>query len=121
MFHAEPHAGQVGRNNPVPVLLAALGGLLDIPLDTGVVQGAVQTAIGAHGLLDQGGHLRRLGDIGTNEPRRSAGRLDHTDRLLSAVLIHVGNNNPGAFSGKNHRRGAPNARAATSHQRYSCV
>ena len=72
---AEEHALDVDADHLVEHRLVVLGGRRDLALDAGVVEEAVDAAVGVERRLHVGLHVGRLGDIGDvrSAPRRPAG------------------------------------------------
>jgi hypothetical protein len=73
------------------------------------MMGTIESAIGLHCLRDQRFHGSSLGDIRLHKDCFPTVFGDHMDGLISTVLLHIGNNQFGAFSGKGQRRGPTNA------------
>jgi hypothetical protein len=69
--------------------------------------GTVQPSIRGHSLRGQGLHFNGLGDIGLDKDRLTTLFRDHMDRLVSALLVHISNDEFDTFSGKRQRSGSP--------------
>jgi hypothetical protein len=70
---------------------------------------AIESAIHSHSLRDQGLHFDGLRNVSPDKNGFPALFRDHMDRLVSALLIRVRNDQFGPFSGKGQRSGSPNA------------
>jgi hypothetical protein len=68
----------------------------------------VQAAIGCNGCGNQRFDCSSLGDIRLYKGRFPTLLHDHMDRLVSAILVQIGNNELGPFSGKCQGCGSPN-------------
>ena len=85
--------------------------------DARVVDEHVEPAEPRHRALDRALRARERGDVADHELRVGAGRGHAPARLFAALLVEVGDDDPGAFLGESLRRGAAESRAAARHDR----
>ena len=89
--------------------------------DTSVVVGAIQPTVGFDSLVDHSLNLGRGRHIGSDEDRFAASGLDEVYSFLTALNVHISDDDLGSFSGEGYRGSLPDAGAATSHQRDSSL
>ena len=116
VLHAQPHALQVDANDLRPALFRIVAGLGHAALDAGIVERAVETAVGLDGLPHQGLDLGRLGDIGFDEGGLTACGADEAGRLLAGLNQQVRHHDLRALTGKLQRGRPADSAAAARHQ-----
>lgn len=84
------------------------------PVNSRVVQGAIQTSARIHASLDGRIYIGRLGDIGADEDCLAAFLANLRNHFFAGFDTPPGKDNFGAFSGKRKRRVAAEARRAAS-------
>jgi hypothetical protein len=115
---------EVDRDHAVEGLLGPLGGLLagrfDVPAgDAGVVERAVEPAIGADHAFDHRADIRVAGDVARQRYRLAARGIDLGDGFAGGFGRDIGNRNARAFARKGQGGGAadPAPAPATGDQR----
>src|SRR6185503_4189805 len=78
----------------------------DLAFDTGIVEEAIDAAVGVHRRLYVTLHLGRLGDVGDMEARITALLADGGRRTLCPFRIAVDDDDLGATTGE-RKRGSP--------------
>jgi hypothetical protein len=121
LLHAEPNTGQVDGDYLVErffrPLRRHLAGRPDIGTrDTGVVESAVQPAVGGHHFADHGGDLDASRDVRLHEHRLPASCLDKADRLLRDRFHDVAHRHAGALAGHGKSGRAPDPTASAGDQ-----
>ena len=114
---AEEDALDVDRDDLVERVLVMLGGVRPFAFDAGIVEEAVDRAIGVECCLHIGPHIGRFGDVRGDEMRLAALLPDDTGGSLAAGRIAINDNDFGAAFGESKRRGAADAVPGTSDQR----
>jgi hypothetical protein len=71
MAQAEKHALDVYANDRVEHVLVIFGGRRDFAFDSGIVEKAVDSAVGVECGFDIAAHLGRFGDVGGDKVRRT--------------------------------------------------
>jgi hypothetical protein len=89
--------------------------------DAGIVEGAIQAAIGRHRGINHRGDIDRVGDIATNRNRLSATGIDQPDGFPGCISFKVRHRDPGPLARKRQGSGASDTVAAASHQRGLAV
>jgi len=86
-----------------------LGGVRPFTFDAGIVEEAVDRAIGIECGFDISPHLGRFGDVGGNEMRLPALLPDNPGGRLAARRVAIDDDNLGTAPGKGKCRGAADA------------
>ena len=86
-----------------------LGGVRPFTFDAGIVEEAVDRAIGIECGFDISPHLGRFGDVGGNELRLPALLPDNPGGRLAARRVAIDDDNLGTAPGKSKCRGAADA------------
>ena len=84
--------------------------------NAGVVEGAIQLAVGGDDAVQHGLHLRRDGYVTGQGDRLAARRVDHGHGLPRRFGFVVGHRDPRTLSREGQRRLPPDAVAAAGHQ-----
>ena len=106
----EKHALDVDRRSPASnIVLVIFGGVRHFAFDAGIVEEAVDRAVGVERRLDIGPHLGRFGDVGGDEACLAALLADDPGGRLAAGAVAVDDDDLGAALGEGERRGAADA------------
>jgi hypothetical protein len=106
---AKEDALDVDPDYCVEHVLVIFGGVRHLAFDPGIVEKAVDGAIGVEGCFDVGLHLGRFGDVGRGEVRRRTLLSDDPGGRLAGRAVAVDNDDLGAALGKGECRGAADA------------
>ena len=117
MAQAEKDAFDVHREHLIEHRLVILGGVLDGAFDAGIVEEAVDLAVGVERRFHIGLHFGGFGDVGLDKPRLAALLADDAGGRLAAVGVAIDDDDLGAALRKGERRGAADAVAGASDQR----
>ncbi|MNF67238.1 hypothetical protein D3C84_490440 [compost metagenome] len=104
VLHAQPDPLDVDPHDRVELGLAAFGQLALFDFDTGIVEGVVQTPIGAQGLGHQLLHVGIAGHVATDENGLPARGTDQSNRAFTTGDIQIGHHHLQALGGKCQRR-----------------
>jgi hypothetical protein len=116
MLQAVKYAGQVRADEPVPLLLGDLDGLLDGLLDFRVVEGDVEPPEGLDGLSQRRLDALAAGDVAAQCQRPAAFLLDGVGDLASLILGEIGKGDGGAASSERQCGRAPDPSRCASHE-----
>ncbi len=114
-LHAQEHPAQVDRHDLVEHLVWRIGQRLGRRQDAGVVEGAVQPAIGRDHGVHQRLHLLGRTHVSAAEEGLAAGPVDQGHGLLGA-LVDVADSHPRALLGEGQGRRAAYARRPAGDQ-----
>jgi hypothetical protein len=99
--HAQPHTLEINADDAVPTLLRVfVRGSPNGASDARVVEGAVETAIGRDGMVDQRLDLGCHQHIGFDKDRLGARLPDDAYGFFTPVNVHIRDDDRGSFSGK---------------------
>ncbi|MNP17640.1 hypothetical protein D3C76_1100780 [compost metagenome] len=116
VLHAQPHTLDVDAHDRVELSLAAFGQAALLDLDTGVVEGVIQTPVGLDRAPHQLPHIRLAGDVAADEQGLAAVIADQLDRAFATGGIKVGHHHFQALGGKCQCRRPANPRSTTGDQ-----
>ncbi|CRO11323.1 hypothetical protein PAERUG_P62_London_9_VIM_2_01_14_00777 [Pseudomonas aeruginosa] len=116
VLHAQPDALHVDSHDGVELGFVAVGQLALLDLDTGVVEGIVETAVGRCATLYQRLDLGVAGDVAANEEGFASRLADRLDRALAAGAVQVGDHHLDPGGGEGQRGSPADARRTASDQ-----
>ncbi|MNI51863.1 hypothetical protein D3C73_1066080 [compost metagenome] len=97
IFHAQPDAFDIDAHDRVELIERALGQFAFFDLDTGIVEGIVEAAIGIDHLIHQIFYIAFQRDIAAHEGRIAAGGTNQRHCAFTTRRVHVRNHHFQAF------------------------